>query len=233
MDCISNLAVDRVSSIIVAVVKPPVELSCGTTAAFEELFRSLGEEKYQKLPFHYAEDMTEDSVETVTLAINIFNIRGPVYVKAADNGFAHSVDIGNYLSVSGVLKDRFPIEFSEHGFRPDLVDVTEKNFVSFSYDNVVSNIAHKLFVSSQFCCGGWAFLKAGDFLSAAGFLRTLLQSARSVSGGGKARSPLRIVDVVWQLMSQGHIFFGARISAYDDWGTRAAWMASRGRESVE
>lgn len=240
MDCISNLVVDRVSSIVVAVVKPLVELSCGTTAAFEELFRSLGEEKYRKLRFLYAEEMTQDAVETVTLAINTFNIRGPVFIKAADNSFVHSVDIGNYVSVSGTLQDRVPIKFSEQGsFHPNLIDATEKNFVSFLYDNVVSNIAHKSFVSSQFCCGGWAFLEAADFLSAAGSLRSLLQSARSTSGrtsgsdGGDAESRLGIVDAVWLLMSQGHFFFGARVSAYDDWGTRAAWMASRGRESVE
>ncbi|MCJ1371088.1 hypothetical protein MMC20_002303 [Loxospora ochrophaea] len=230
VDCISNLAVDRVSSIIVAVLKPFVELSCGTTAAFEELFRSLGEEKYQKMRFYYAKDLTQDAVETVTLAINAFNIRGPVFVKAADNGFVQSVDIGNYLSVSGVLRDQSPIEILGHGFRPGLMDVTSKNFVSFFYDNVISNIAHKPFVSSQFCCGGWAFLKAEDFLSATKTLRSLLQNARSISSSSDARSPLHIVDAVWQLMSQGHIFFGAKASAYDDWGTQATWMVSRGCE---
>lgn len=233
MDCISNLDVDRVSSIIVAVVESLVEVSCGTTAAFEELFRSLGEEKYQKMRFHYAESTTQDAVETVALAINAFNVRGPVFVKAADNNFVQSVDIGNYLSVSGVLKDQLPIRSLGHAFRPDLVDVTNKNFVSFFYDNVVSNIAHKSFVSSQFCCGGWAFLKATEFLSATKILRSLLQNARSISCGGGAETPLRIVDAVWQLMSQGHVFFGARVSAYDDWGSRAAWMVSRGCESAE
>jgi hypothetical protein len=32
--------------------------------------------------------------------------------------------------------------------------------VSFSYDNIISNIAYGSFVSSQFCCGGWSFISA-------------------------------------------------------------------------
>ena len=230
---ISKLALDNVSSIVVAVPRPLVEKCCGTTTRFEKLFRALGEEKHSKIRFFYAEKTTTDAVETVTIVIDHFNIRGPVFIKAADNCFTHSVDIGNYLSVTEVLKDKILLESSEDGFRPDLVDATEKNFITFSYDNVVSDIAHKKTVSPQFCCGGWAFLEAADFVAAAAKLRSLLQNAREISSNRQSLNPLRIVDAIWQLMSLGDLFFGVKVTAYDDWGTRAAWMASRGRDSTE
>ena len=99
-----------------------------------------------------------------------------------------------------------------------------KSYVSFVYDNVVSNVAYGSFLSSNFCSGGWGFLNAKLFLGAAKTLRSLLHTSGLESAG--KLSELRVVDVLWQLVSEGHLFFGLEVSDYQDWGSEAAWLAS-------
>ena len=200
---------------------------CSSIAAFEALFDVLGSEKRSKLHFFYSERETIDAVDTVTCVIEHFQITGPLFIKDADNGFAHSVDAGNYLTFLSVVKEEVPTEFSELDLRPDLIDATRKSYVSFSYDNIVSNISYGSFVSSNFCCGGWGFLQTSDFLSASTSLRTLIPKAIK-EGQAETITSLTVVDVIWQLICEGHLFFGAKVHDYEDWGSRTAWMAYKG-----
>jgi hypothetical protein len=32
--------------------------------------------------------------------------------------------------------------------------------------------------------------------------------------------------VVWQLVCEGHLFFGLKVDGYKDWGSQGAWLAS-------
>ena len=229
---------------IIAVPKSLILQHCDNSAAFEKLFDSLGPEKRNKLEFFYSEQKTRDVIDTVTAVIQQRNVSGSIFVKDANNNFAHSVDAGNYTAFLSIVKEENPIRSSNHrshhrsyskgdlrplqkrDLRPDLIDATKKSYVSFSYDNIVSNISHASFVSSQFCCGGYGFLSATEFLSSAQRLRTALQAADidllppPRKGGG-----LKIIDVIWQMICEGHLFFGAKVSEYDDWGSLAAWTA--------
>lgn len=244
MDCISSLGTDKVSTIIIAIPKSLISKHCNGTAAFEGLFDALGPEKRGKLQFFYFEQRTRDVIDTVTAVIRKHNITGSIFVKDANNNFAHSVDVGNYTAFLSVVKEENPIRssnsrshhrsyskgdlrpLSKRDLRPDLIDATKKSYVSFSYDNIVSNISHASFVSSQFCCGGYGFLSAQDFLASAQRLRTALEDANldlSPQKGG-----LKIIDVIWQMICEGHLFFGAKVSEYDDWGSLAAWTAYKG-----
>lgn len=241
VDCVSSLGTDKVSRIIIAVPKSLILQHCDSPAAFEKLFDALGPDKRSKLEFFYSEQKTRDVIDTVTAVVQERNVSGSIFVKDANNNFAHSVDAGNYTAFLSIVKEENPIRSSnprshhrsyskgdlrplqKRDLRPDLIDATKKSYVSFSYDNIVSNISHASFVSSQFCCGGYGFLSASDFLASAQRLRTALQAADIELSPGK--SGLKIIDVIWEMICQGHLFFGAKVSEYDDWGSLAAWTA--------
>lgn len=232
VDCMSALGTDRVSRIIVAVDKALVQEQCGGIPAFEALFDALSAEKHSKIQFWYAEKETNDVTETVEAVLASHQVTGPIFIKDAYNNFAHSVDAGNYAAFLSIVKDDKPLELpfssrsgSQRHIRPDLIDATKKSYVSFSYDNVISDISHASFISSQFCCGGYSFLSAEAFQHSASSLRASVQAASLGTGPKPVR--LRVVDVIWRMLCEGHLFFGAEVSEYDDWGSPAAWSAYR------
>ncbi|KAJ3190870.1 hypothetical protein HK101_008288 [Irineochytrium annulatum] len=239
VDCIHSLSCDKASRIIVAVRRSLILDHLPTEAAFEQLFDILRPEKRSRLHFHYSNHQTHDTVETVCNAIREKNVQGPIFIKDADNDFSHPVEAGNYVTFLNIVREESsdaPVTtgdkagtslLPERELRPELIDATRKSYVSFSYDNIVSNIAMKSFISSQFCCGGWSFLDASTFVSGASKLRGLLGGVHL--GGDvatqSANLKLRVMDVMWQLMCEGHLFFGAKVNEYDDWGSVAAWTA--------
>jgi len=50
-----------------------------------------------------------------------------------------------------------------------------------------------------------------------------------------SRVNLKVLDVLWQLVCDGQLFFGVSVVEYEDWGSKMAWEAhkSRGREKQE
>lgn len=229
VDSISSLDFRKASTIIVAVPEPLVLHHAGSKSEFEALFSSLPASTVSKLRFHYATTPTIDAVDTVTSIISALSITGPIFIKDADNDFAHSIDVGNYLTYLSIVKDQDPLSPApKWDGRPDLIDATKKSYVSFSYDNIISNIAYGSFVSSQFCCGGWSFISAEDFVAAATKLRHSIQRAdigATNGNGSSSRGTLKVLDILWQLVCDGHLFFGAKVGEYEDWGSRMAWEA--------
>jgi hypothetical protein len=161
-----------------------------------------------------------------------------MFIKDADNDFAHCIDIGNYLTYLSIIKTPSSSPSSNSAnpkwdSRPDLIDATHKSYVSFSYDNIISNIAYGSFVSSQFCCRGWSFISAADFLASATKLRNNINiqgadvRAEAREGGMSARGSLKVLDVLWQLVCDEQLFFGVSVVEYEDWGSRMAWRAHK------
>ncbi|KAF2395651.1 hypothetical protein EJ06DRAFT_266508 [Trichodelitschia bisporula] len=225
VNSIANLDVSNVSRIVLVVLRPLIESQCGSTTAFERLFDALPATTRSKLDFLYAPTQSPDAVETVAYAIREANILGPLFIKDADNDFAHCVVDGNYVTFTSIVRDDVVgMHAAQRFLRPDLVDAVRKSYVSFVYDNVVADVAYGSFLSSNFCCGGWGFLSAELFVHAAGTLRALL-STSGLETGCRA-SELRVVDVLWHLASEGHLFFGLKVNEYRDWGSEAAWLAS-------
>jgi hypothetical protein len=178
--------------------------------------------------FVYSDTQSTDVCETIEMAIKQADIKGSIFIKDADNDFRTEVADGNYVSYTSIVKedpnDSTTLFSWQQSLRPDLVDAMRKSYVSFVYDNVISNVAYGSFISSNFCCGGWSFLSAQLFLDAVTALRDLLATS-GLETDGKA-SELRVVDVLWQLVSEGHLFFGIKADNYQDWGSNAAWLAS-------
>jgi hypothetical protein len=192
------------------------------------MFTVLGPKISSKLHFLYASTQTCDGVATVEYAIKAARITGPVFIKDADNDFAHKIFGGNYVTYTSLVRQEgsavsgTPVPLF---FRPDLVDAVHKSYVSFFYDNVVSNVSYSTLISSDFCSGGWGFLRAEDFVSASSTLRNLLASSGLRKVGQNGSGDMRVVDVVWQLVCEGHLFFGLKIDKYRDFGSPGAWLA--------
>jgi hypothetical protein len=237
VDSISSLNFRNVSTIIVAVFESLILQHCGSKSTFESLFSSLPFSTRSLLRFHYATSPTLDAVDTITSIITALSITGPIFIKDADNDFAHCIDVGNYLTYLSIVQTPDPVPSSlsdsrttKWDGRPDLIDATKKSYVSFSYDNIISNIAYGSFVSSQFCCGGWSFISAQEFLAAATKLRASIQGADlGAERGGGTRGSLKVLDVLWQLVCDGQLFFGVSVAEYEDWGSRMAWEAHKRR----
>jgi hypothetical protein len=244
VDSISSLDFRNVSTIVIAVLESLILQHCGTKSYFESLFSSLPASTLSLIHFHYAKTPTVDAVDTVTSTIISLSTTGPIFIKDADNDFTHCIDIGNYLTYRSIVKvpshTLSPLaqcETPKWDGRPDLIDATRKSYVSFSYDNIISNIAYGSFVSSQFCCGGWSFTSAQDFLAAATKLKASIQGTDIGADGkeGGMRGSLKVLDVLWQLVCDGQLFFGVSVGEYEDWGSKMAWEAhaKRGMEKRE
>jgi hypothetical protein len=227
VDSIYSLDLSHVRAVIIAVPEHLILDHCVSRYKFEDLFLVLPKSTVAKLRFFYATTSTVDAVDTATSIITSLSITGPIFIKDADNDFKHLVDIGNYLTYLPIIRDQSPTGQSlKLDTRPDLVDATRKSYVSFSYDNIISNIAYGSFVSSQFCCGGWSFLSAEVFVNTATALRDSIRSGTKGSANGDVggtRENLKILDVLWQLLCDDHLFFGAKVSDYKDWGSCLAW----------
>lgn len=62
-------------------------------------------------------------------------------------------------------------------------------------------------------------------------LCSFLENAREICSNGPFLNPLRIVDAIRQLMFPGTLGgSGVKVTAYDEWRCRTAWVASRGRD---
>ncbi len=226
------MGTNRVSKIIVAISKALVEEHYGDISTFETLFDVLDSEKRSKIQCSYFEEETNDVIHTITELIKRYVVSGPIFIKDADNAFTHAIDAGNYATFLKIVRDdthvtrasSSPTRSKRH-LRPDLIDATKKSYVSFSYDNLVSDISHGSFISSQFCCGGYAFMSAEAFLQSASNLRASVQAASLETDLMDVR--LRVVDIIWRMLCEGHLFFGAEVTDYDDWGSPAAWNAYR------
>jgi hypothetical protein len=230
VDSISSLDFQNVSGVIFAVLESLVLEHCGTKSTFEALFSSLPPSTLSKLRFHYAVTPSLDAVDTVISIISTLSITGPIFIKDADNDFTHSIDVGNYLTYLSIVRIQDPISpVPKWDGRPDLIDATKKSYVSFSYDNIISNIAYGSFVSSQFCCGGWSFVSAEEFVAAATKLRSSIQGADVGANRGSLRGSLKVLDILWQLVCDGHLFFGVSVTEYEDWGSQMAWEAHASR----
>jgi len=133
---------------------------------------------------------------------------------------------------------------------PDPGDAAPKSHVTFSSANTIDKIAYDAFGPSQPCCGGWSFLSAADFSTSADKLRRntcIASSGASGDGvvdgtvaarssaeiGGPARAAdesqargqrgvLRVQDVMWYMICDGHVFFGEKVSEFEDWASEMA-----------
>lgn len=104
--------------------------------------------------FKFLDIPTSSQTETIYNTIIEYNIKGPIFIKDADNTCACEGQIkGNTVLV-------YPLE------NTPIVDPQHKSYVNVDDQNFVVNIIEKRVVSNLFNCGGYSFTDAALFKTA-------------------------------------------------------------------
>ena len=131
---------------------------------------------------------------------NITSIRGDtsVLIKDCDCFFDHTPIDGNYVCTSNI---------SEHA---TLRRVSSKSFVVYNNQDIITDIMEKSVTSDTFCCGGYKFNSAEEFINTYNTLNV-------------TREPF-VSDVISKMISNGSVFVKNSVSNYVDVGTSEEWF---------
>lgn len=138
------------------------------------------------------EEATSSQSETVVVALVQAGVQGAFFVKDCDNMFAYRWNGGNEIAV---------LNLNDIG----LIDAKNKSYVATDPMGNVLNIVEKQVISNVFCCGGYGFESAEQFLAA-------YRSIRSAS-------ETYISHVIYSMLMDGNSFVTQNASEYIDWGT--------------
>ena len=104
--------------------------------------------------FKFLDIPTSSQAETIYNTIVEYDIKGPIFIKDADNTCTCEGQIkGNTVLV-------YPLE------NTPIVDPQHKSYVNVDDQNFVVNIIEKRVVSNLFNCGGYSFIDAALFKTA-------------------------------------------------------------------
>ena len=104
--------------------------------------------------FTFLDKPTSSQAETIYTEIKKHDIKGPIFIKDADN----MCILNSNLKKNSVLV--YPLE------NTPIVDPQHKSYVAIDDQNFVVNIIEKKVVSNLFNCGGYSFNSALDFVEA-------------------------------------------------------------------
>ncbi len=190
---ISGLPLHKFDRVILVALKEHLdEYDCriGIKAAFDEV--GLG----KKFRVVELEKPTRNQPETVTKCLEAVQDVKSFYVKDCDNFFVASVEEENSLAVCD-LNDL------------EKVTAANKSYVTKNESGLVTNVVEKRVVSSEFCCGGYSFRSASEYLS----------SYQQVCDN----DDLYLSHVIFHMILHGIPFSTQRAESYEDWGTIAEW----------
>lgn len=139
---------------------------------------------------------TTSQSQTVAEGVKRTNIKGPIFVKDCDNVFTARVGEANTVA----YVDLHDCEQIKPG---------NKSYIQFDRMNNVSNIVEKKIISEYFCCGGYQFASASEFVSTFHALQTQLPH----------KDEIYISHIIYQLILSGHQFSATKATDFIDIGT--------------
>jgi len=154
----------------------------------EHVSTYLSDESFQSILFQIGgeraravllEEPTSSQSETVAAAIVRCNLTGGMFIKDCDNMFSFDWDGGNQVAV---------VDLAATG----LIDAKNKSYVQRDPLGNCLNIVEKQVVSSEFCCGGYGFKDAQQFL-------------RHFSSMEKSNE-VYISHIIYSMLMEGEIF---------------------------
>lgn len=152
---------------------------------------------YKNVELVVLEYQTGSQAETVYKAltsISMQDVSGPIYIKDTDNFFKTNLLDDNNISTYSLNN----ADTSHKG----------KSYVTLD-GTVVENIVEKKVISDIFCCGGYGFKNAADYIK------------YYKEGMGY------ISDVIRAMIGDGHVFFDNPATDYIDWGDLESWEKYR------
>lgn len=135
---------------------------------------------------------TASEPESVSKALEQAQITGAFFVKDCDNVFAFEWNQTNEIAV---------LDLNEVG----LIDAKNKSYVTTDALGNVSNIVEKQVISNFFCCGGYGFRSAEEFL----------KHFRAI----KSSCEVYLSHVIYSMLMSGESFQIGEARDYIDWGT--------------
>ena len=157
-------------------------------------FIELGVE--DKLNLVILDKPTSSQPETVAQGLRINKTAGSFYIKDTDNYFEVEVKEENAVSTYN-LNDL------------EEVSAANKSYVSKNDKGLITNIVEKEIISPEFCCGGYSFASAEDYLKVYDQL--------------SSNKDLYVSHIIFQMMLNGEGFRTRPAKSYEDWGTKHAW----------
>jgi hypothetical protein len=135
---------------------------------------------------------TSSQSQTVALALKQKMVTGSFFVKDCDNMFEVRWGGGNEIAV---------LDLNSVG----LIDAKNKSYVNSDALGNISNIVEKQVISNYFCCGGYGFRSAEEFLAH----YSAIESKNEIFISHVIYSML-LAEISFRMMQAGH---------YVDWGT--------------
>jgi len=193
VEAISGLNLNDFARVFFLCLKEHEEKFHFTKGFKEELDESPVAGKYEII---YLERPTAHQSETVSLAIQMKKIEGPVFVKDSDNYFKATYKGDNTVCY-------FDLNLS------GLIQPKNKSYIELDVQGFVSNIIEKNVISSQFCVGGYGFSEANDFIR---FLSKI-----------NSDKEIYLSNVIFQMILSDIKFHAQLVKEYKDWGTLEDW----------
>lgn len=141
------------------------------------------------------ETPTTSQSETVAIAIEKARIDGAIFVKDCDNKFSVSWSGQNEVAV---------LDLNSVG----LIDAKNKSYVQVDSLGKITNIIEKQVISNYFCCGGYGFRCAEEFV----------KHYKEIKGKDES-TEVYISHVIYSMLMAQENFQIIEAENYIDWGT--------------
>jgi hypothetical protein len=135
---------------------------------------------------------TNSQSETIYQALKKSNISESFFIKDCDNIFKCKPVANNTVAT---------IDLNDI----DLIDAKNKSYVEVDSLGIISNIVEKNVISNQFCCGGYGFKSALEFIK--------------TYEGIVSSEEVYISHIIYKMLLEGLEFNITSASDYLDWGT--------------
>jgi hypothetical protein len=155
-------------------------------ATFIGNFRSL------KIETYILDEPTRSQSETVFNAIKNLKIEGSIFIKDCDNKFTFDYHGGNEVAVCDLNTEA-------------RIDPRNKSYVTANNLGYINNIVEKSVVSNFFCCGGYGFDDANEFIR---YYENIQQVGE-----------IYVSNVIYRMLLNNVKFKMSAASNYIDWGT--------------
>jgi hypothetical protein len=193
---IEKMNLDRFDNIYVVVLAEHIfKYHCfdGIRKSFEKILKA---KDMKKLKIITLSEKTDSQPETVAMAIEEEQIRGPIFIKDADSYFDFDDEITNGVCTYN-LHDT------------EMIVVNNKSYVTVNDGGMITNIVEKRVASPDFCVGGYMFDDASEFL----------QNYYELQN----QDGLYISHIIYNMLLKGNKFKQIKTNVYEDWGTLESW----------
>lgn len=190
-ESIKGLDIEVYSRIIIVCLREHVE----KYVSFKKLQISVKKNIRKDIEICILEKPTSCHAETVYQALVKMKVQGEFFLKDCDNYFEQGLLTGNAISV---------VDLNRVG----LIDAKNKSYVRIEDNGLVTNIVEKNVISNSFCCGGYSFSEATEFLFHYDEIMKLPSSEE-----------VYISHIIYSMLTCGINFSVTEADGYIDFGT--------------